>query len=417
MFASETLKDIQEVYCSDSTPWVVGYSGGKDSTALLQFIFYALSKLPRKKLKKEIHVISNDTCVENPVVLSYVDDQLCKIEAAGKSTLFGHNPDLFKVVKTVPKLEERFWVNLIAKGYPSPNRWFRWCTERLKINPTNDYVGRAVCESGKVIIVLGTRRAESANRAAAMKHYDNGGKLRAHRTPNAYVYTPIADLENHEVWAYLLQAASPWGGDNKELFALYQGASDNGECPFVIETGTPSCGKSRFGCWVCTVIDRDKAMENYIENGDEWLEPLLEFRNMLYKIRQASYQYIPNRVKSKVKFGPFLIRTRRELLNGLLAIQEKLADRLGTRLIREDEYDYLMKVFKNESRSANGGGVLRYEFTLSDRRRFAAVADFDVLDTPRQRLGPLHLNNAIRKKVKTVTKKYDALSRVLYYEV
>lgn len=417
MFVAETIKDIQEVYRGDSTPWVVGYSGGKDSTALLQFIFYALSELPRKKLKKEIHVISNDTCVENPIVLSYVDDQLSKIEAAGKSALFSHDPDLFKVVKTVPKLEERFWVNLIGKGYPSPNRWFRWCTERLKINPTTDYITSTVNGCGEAIIVLGTRTAESANRAAAMKKYDNGTKVRPHRTPNAYVYTPIADLENHEVWAYLLQAASPWGGDNKELFALYQDASDNGECPFVVETGTPSCGKSRFGCWVCTVIDRDKAMENYIEHGEEWLEPLLEFRNMLYKIRQASYQYVPNRIKSKTKFGPFLIRTRRELLNQLLDIQEKLADRLGSRLIPEDEYKYLTEVLNNEARSVNGDGVLRYEFALADGRRFAAVADFDVLDTPRQRLGPLHLNNAKRKKIKPVTEKYDALSRVLYYEV
>ena len=417
MFVEEILKNIQEVYTQDSTPWVIGYSGGKDSTALLQFIFYALSELPRKKLRKEVHVISNDTCVENPVVLAYVEKELRKIRKAGKYTLFAHDPNLFKVKTTVPKLEERFWVNLIAKGYPSPNRWFRWCTERLKINPTNEYIAKAVGKSGKAIIVLGTRTAESANRAAAMRHYDNGDRLREHTLPNAYVYTPIADLGNHDVWAYLFRFDSPWGGDTEKLFSLYEDASDGGECPFVVETGTPSCGKSRFGCWVCTVIDRDKAIENYIENGDAWLKPLLEFRNELYKIRQASYQYIPNRIKSRVKFGPFLIRTRRKLLGRLLEIQDKLSDRLEKKLIRDDEYEYLTKLFENESRSANGGGILRYEFTLPDRRRFAAVADFDVLDTPRQRLGGLFLRNATPLKTKEVTPKYDLLSRVLYYEV
>ena len=170
MFDHEAiLSQIQELYSQDSIPWVIGFSGGKDSTTVLQMLFYALSALPEQELSKPIHVLCNDTLVENPAIVEYVDRQLEKIETAGKTDLFSHAPELFNVVKVKPKLEDRFWANLIGKGYPSPNRWFRWCTRRLKIKPTSDYILNTVNKYGNAIIVLGTRKAESANRAAAMK--------------------------------------------------------------------------------------------------------------------------------------------------------------------------------------------------------------------------------------------------------
>jgi hypothetical protein len=41
-------------------------------------------------------------------------------------------------------------------------------------------------------------------------------------------------------------------------------SASNGECPIQIDTSTPSCGNSRFGCWPCTVVDRDKASEGLL---------------------------------------------------------------------------------------------------------------------------------------------------------
>lgn len=105
-------REIQEFYLQDDTPWVLGYSGGKDSTAVLQLVFYALSKLPKEQLNKEIHVLSNDTLVENPAVVAYLDRQLALIEKFGKTRLFSHLPNHFSVVKVVPKIEDRFWINL-----------------------------------------------------------------------------------------------------------------------------------------------------------------------------------------------------------------------------------------------------------------------------------------------------------------
>jgi DNA sulfur modification protein DndC len=105
--------------------------------------------------------------------------------------------------------------------------------------------------------------------------------LRRHTSlRGADVYAPIADFSTDDVWTYLLQVPSPWGGNHRDLAALYRNANA-GECPLVIDTSPPSCGNSRFGCWVCTVASRDASMEALIDNGEEWMEPLLAFREWL----------------------------------------------------------------------------------------------------------------------------------------
>ena len=410
---SQIISEIREQYLEDPIPWVIGFSGGKDSTTVLQMVFYALSTLPKKKLNKEIHVISNDTLVENPAIIEHVEDQLKKIERSGKRSLFKHNPNLFKVIRVEPELNETFWVNLIGRGYPSPNRWFRWCTERMKINPTNKYIIETVNKNknSKSIIVLGTRKAESSNRSAAMNNYDNGNRLRKHSLSNVFVYAPIADLTNHEVWAYLLQSQNPWGANNRYLLNLYQNASDAGECPFFIETGSQSCGKSRFGCWVCTVVDRDKSMENFIKNGSEWMKDLLAFRNWIYDIRRETYQYVPNKLKSKAKFGPFLLRTREELLNRLLGIQKQLS----RHLIKPEEVQFIKVFLEKESEGKVKDGLRKFVYEFPNGKRIATISDFDLLLTPRKRLGPLFLNKAKLINSSKVSRIYKKSTRVMYH--
>jgi DNA sulfur modification protein DndC len=407
------LSEIQETYLADTIPWVIGFSGGKDSTTVLQMVFYALSALPKGKLSKEMHVLSNDTLVENPAIVRYVNEQLRKIETTGKSELFKHNPALFNVARVAPKLEDTFWVNLIGRGYPSPNRWFRWCTERLKINPTSNYISNTVGRDGQAIIVLGTRKAESANRAASMSSYDKGERLRRHTLANTFVYAPIAELSNHEVWAYLLQAPNPWGSDNRSLLSLYRNACSGGECPFMIETGTQSCGKSRFGCWVCTVVDRDKSMENMVDNGEEWMEELLSFRNWLYDIRQQTSQDVPKHLDSNVKFGPFLLRTRREILDKLLSMQE----RLPVELITSDELHYIYELLEKESEGEVQQGLKEFVFELPSGKCVAAISDFNVLLSTRRRLGPMHLTRATLIETRNVSSNCLQSTRVMYYEV
>ncbi|MEH1843517.1 MAG: DNA phosphorothioation system sulfurtransferase DndC [Nostoc sp.] len=274
--------EIQELYCLDEIPWVLGVSWGKDSSTVLQLVWNAIADLPPEKRTKTVYVITTDTKVENPVVSAWVRKSLQNLKVAAKKQRMPIDPHLLQ-----PVIEDTFWVNLIGKGYPAPRNQFRWCTPRLKINPANQFIREIVRANGETILVLGTRKAESSKRAATMKKHQID-RVRDRLSPNAslpnsLIYTPIEDWSNNDVWIYLNQCDNPWGQSNKELFAMYRGATADNECPLVVDTSTPSCGDSRFGCWVCTLVNKDKSMEAMIQNDEEkeWMQPLLNIRNEL----------------------------------------------------------------------------------------------------------------------------------------
>jgi DNA sulfur modification protein DndC len=276
------VEEIQSLYLGDRVPWVVGYSGGKDSTACLQLVWMALSALPPEQRTKTVHVISTDTLVENPVVAAWVTRSLETMKESAGAASIPITPH-----RLTPAVSDTFWVNLIGKGYPAPRPKFRWCTERLKIRPSNAFISKVVRQNGEVILVLGTRKAESAARARSMEKHERR-RVRERLSPNAslpnsLVYSPIEDWSNDDVWMFLMQYSNPWGYRNKDLLTMYQGASADGECPLVVDSSTPSCGDSRFGCWVCTLVDKDKSMQAMIQNDEEkeWMLPLLQLRNDL----------------------------------------------------------------------------------------------------------------------------------------
>ena len=294
----DELVDQFEFADSSERPWIIGFSGGKDSTVLLTLVWMALLKLketiPNYKFKRNVYVVCNDTLVENPIITSYVDDVLLAIE---KSAVQNGLP-LF-VKKTTPKLEQTFWISVIGKGYPVPNNAFRWCTDKLKIRPTSSFLHEQIDEKGEAIVLLGTRYNESASRERSMrKHEVKNQRLSPHNiSPNTMTYAPIRDLFLEEVW-YLINAfPSPWGFDNSILFKIYSDASaDDYECPTVVTTKEhKSCGQSRFGCWTCTVVTKDKSMTALINNGKTWLYPLLNFRNDLQKERNISENRLSKR--------------------------------------------------------------------------------------------------------------------------
>ena len=62
VFKSRTMDniyaEIQQVYLGDSRPWILGFSGGKDSTCMIQVIWSALEKTAKvKTYKKDLHHI------------------------------------------------------------------------------------------------------------------------------------------------------------------------------------------------------------------------------------------------------------------------------------------------------------------------------------------------------------------------
>lgn len=360
---SHFIADVQRVYLSDKRPWVIGYSGGKDSSAVMSLVYMALQGLDKEQRTKPIFVVSSDTLVETPVVVNHISNSL---EAIGKGAKLDQLP--ITVHKVTPKTEATFWVNLLGKGYPAPTRSFRWCTERMKIDPVSDFIKETVSKYDEVIVVLGSRSQESASRAQVIaKHKIDGSRLARHTTlANAFIYTPIDTWGVDDVWKILrmcslesketpygikniwrddydLEWENPWGSKNLTLWNLYKDSSGQGECPMVIDETTPSCGNSRFGCWTCTVVTRDRAMESLILNGETWMEPLLKFRDILaetaipenkdiyrnYKRRsgRVSYQYAKDgeeiTAERKHVPGPYWLKYRQEWLRQLLQLDKQ----------------------------------------------------------------------------------------------
>lgn len=317
------LEEITEQYFADDgkIPWIVGFSGGKDSTMLLQSVWYALKEIPAGLRSRPVYVVCNNTLVENPKIIQYTERVLDKIKQAAME----QSMPVF-VERTIPKLEDTFWVNLLGKGYPAPNNTFRWCTERLKISPTTEFIKSKISEVGQAIILLGTRKEESTSRARSIeknKSHIEGDRLSKHPLPNAFVFAPITEVTTDEVWQYLLQAPCPWGASNRDLITLYNNAS-GGDCPLIMDISTPSCGNSRFGCWVCTVVKRDKSMEALIDNGEEWLEPLMEFRDMLVENRNDPTWREPRRRNNEEGPGPYTEEKRAYMLELLLKAQKEI---------------------------------------------------------------------------------------------
>lgn len=290
---------IKEVYLSDNRPWVVGFSGGKDSTAVVQLVFQALSELESSKLNKKVYVISSDTQVETPLIIDKITRTLGRIQQ--KALELGLP---FETQKVRPKAEQTFWSSIIGKGYPTPRQKFRWCTDRLKIDPANRFILDKVDQFGEIVMLLGVRDSESSTRAGVMQSHTIEGKtLMNHSTlRNAYVFAPIRSFNVDDVWEFLLQYESPWGDDNNELLQLYQDSSS--ECPLVVDKevkeSAGSCGNSRFGCWTCTVVNEDKALSGFINNGVDWLRPLYEFRNFLVEIREDRTKRQKHRMNGEV---------------------------------------------------------------------------------------------------------------------
>jgi DNA sulfur modification protein DndC len=336
---SHLENEIIDQYLYDDNPtrpWIIGFSGGKDSTMLLQTVWNALRKIEPGLLTRQIYVVCNYTLVENPRIVKFINKTLKKVQKAANEQQIP-----LIVEETIPKLDDSFWVRLIGLGYPAPNKFYRWCTERLKINPTTRLITEKIGENGEVIILLGTRSDESANRAASIKKHEiKGQRLRKHQLPNAYVYAPLKDIKTNELWQYLNQVPPPWGGNHKELVTLYRNANA-GDCPLVIDDTTPSCGNSRFGCWTCTVVNKDKSMEGLIENGEEWMQPLADIRNFLVETRDNPEIWREKRRRNgqidENLWGPYKFTTRVEILRRILKAQKAIEDTEGVELITHQE--------------------------------------------------------------------------------
>lgn len=345
----EKIDFVKEVYLSDNRPWVIGYSGGKDSTVTTDLVLTALIELPKEDLTKHVYIISSDTLVENPMIESYIAQN---IEAIDKFVKENGLPASAHLIK--PNIKDSFWSILIGKGYPAPNQKFRWCTDRLKIKPANTFIKDKIDIHSEVVTVLGVRSSESISRAQVIeKHKIDGKFLKKHTTlANAFVFTPIEEFTTDDIWKYLFtKNPNVWNGDNEFLMSLYRDSQD-GECPLIIDKDSPSCGNSRFGCWSCTVVTEDKSLTGFLNTAHKnkdtktinELKPMIDFRNWLKenrnnedyreKKRQNGNLYrVETKEGTKIGLGAYNFYARKLILKKLLNIQKNT----GLKLITIDE--------------------------------------------------------------------------------
>ena len=320
----ELIEEIKYVYKSDNRPWVIGYSGGKDSTTVVELVYKMLLTLPEDERNKNVYIVSSDTLIENPLIkiyLSKMNDML------GESAQRDGIP--LKSVMVTPPANNSFWAKVIKE------------------------------ENQEVVVLLGVRKAESIARKRRIEGRELANRLmNRHETiQNAYVYNPIVELTTDDVWDVLLRldgGKTPWGSNNNELVSLYADA-DSGECPFAgIQAGgqTQSCGNSRFGCWVCTVVKEDKSLNGFIKSGHRELIPLAEFRSWLMEIRDIDKYREKKRRNGTVYetkngdmgYGPFTWEARKLILTKLLETQEKM----GYELISISELKAIDEIWDDE---------------------------------------------------------------------
>ena len=370
----DLVNEIEFVYLADKRPWIIGYSGGKDSTVVVQLVYSMLKRLDPSKHHKPVHVVSSDTMVENPHIKIYLAEMIELIANAAKRDGI---PLSTKLV--TPDPSNTFFANILGRGFPTPrtNGTFRWCTDRLKIQPSTNYIKEIInTQETEVVILLGVRKDESIARKKRIEDREIIGKLlnRHDTLKQAFVYSPISELTTEDVWDILSAKTTPWGTTNAKIIELYTDA-DSGECPFagitVKNEQTQTCGQSRFGCWICTVVKEDKSLNGFIRNGHRELIPLARFRKWLMDERDIS----ENRQKKRrdgsiyitaagdMGYGPFTWEARQMILRELLKIQKEM----NYELITNEELKAIDKIWDEELDLGRRTLVELYESEIGEK--------------------------------------------------
>ena len=347
---------IQRQYqqTDEEWPWIVAYSGGKDSTLLLQLVWEAVLALRPRERQRAVYVVGNDTLVESPLVIGHLRSTLRTI---GEAAVAAALPLQTRLTK--PHIDQTFWVNVIGRGYIPPTRNFRWCTDRMKIHPTNGLIETLVARHGGAVLLVGTRRAESSSRRQRMdKRGVEAAKLNPHGSiGGCWMFAPIADLGDEDVWMTLMQRKPPWGGTHRDLVTLYRNAG-GGECPLVLtKEDAPSCGSTspRFGCWTCTVVKKDRSLGGLIKSGHadtqtfkrlfdfrEWLIGLREDNRNRQRVRRNGFAYF--RDDGSRIMGPFRIEVRQIILDRL----KELETETGQQFISHAEEELIRDIWRRD---------------------------------------------------------------------
>lgn len=333
-----SIELIGKQYAEATGPWILGFSGGKDSSAVLRLTYSTLMRAKRRETR--VTVVYCDTGVDIPVIATLVRRTLRRVAKEAKEAGL---PLQVRVAR--PRVEDSFFVKVIGRGYPPPTNKFRWCTDRLRIDPVQRVIANV--SSDEAFVLLGVRHGESPERDRTLEGLktERPFMLLQRGKSRTRVFAPILNYTTKDVWETLGLLRFPGALDADKLKTLYREAG--GECPIVRDPhGTP-CGKGRFGCWTCTVVRQDKAMAGLIENGHDNLKPLLEFRDWLQEMRDQPRYRCRVRRNGSPGPGPLTLEARHLILRRLRAAENKAK----AKLIAENEVRLIHQLWKIDRES------------------------------------------------------------------
>ena len=148
----------------------------------------------------------------------------------------------------------------------------------MKIEPVRKIIENVTAQYGSVILLLGTRKGESASRTGRMqkREYNSRGLNPHHEIPNALVLSPIREWSTEQVWEYLMiHNPPPWGIRHDAMMELYRNAN-SGECPVITDLETPIPGR--------IALRVQKGSESKIILDETGAEKLLGFGDMIVKV-------------------------------------------------------------------------------------------------------------------------------------
>lgn len=301
--------------------WAIAYSGGKDSTATVTFVVWAIKNglVPRPET---VSVMYADTRMELPPLQTTAMRLLATLSDEGLKT---------QVV--LPAMDDRFYVYMLGRGVPPPKNRFRWCTPQIKVEPMLNALQYLKDQSGeKLLMITGVRLGESAARdqRIAISCSKDSGECgqgyfqRASSDAIADTLAPIVHWRLCHVYDWLYFDIRH-GYDVSSIAAVY------GE------------EEVRTGCVGCNLINRDVTLERLVKQP-EWshLRPLLELKPLYRELKKAIWRKRKATVelnkdgkygKNAQRLGPLTMEARAMGLERVLDIQR----RAGVDLINAEE--------------------------------------------------------------------------------
>ncbi len=292
--------------------WTIAYSGGKDSTATVTFVIWAI-RAGLVAAPQTLTVLYADTRMELP-----------PLQQGAMALLEMLTGQAVRTQVVLPALDDRFFVYMLGRGVPPPKNRFRWCTPQLKIEPMHRALSALRAETDKKLLMLtGVRMGESAARdqrivlSCSKDTGECGQGWFQVATPESIADTlaPLLHWRLCHVYDWLYFENDRHGYDVTGIAAIY-GEDD-----------------VRTGCVACNLASRDNALERLLRKP-AWahLAPLLELRPLYAELTMARNRLRKSEPERRLdgqwatnaqRLGPLTMAARRYALDRILAIQRQ----------------------------------------------------------------------------------------------